>query len=290
MAAALAILALVALAAGAAAMRRERELRRMARFLRERPQASNARIRVEMRSPGVLELAAVVNERLDEVQRERIASIERELELQRTLSALSHDIRTPLAAAQGYLQLLEEERDRATRERYETIMGKRLADVRQLLDELLLYAKAHDNTWQPTCEPVDVGQVLAETLASFYPHFTEKGWTPHVELSREPVVITSDAEALARIFHNLTANTLQHGASPPRIVQHGRSVTFANRLVDSAPADTSRMFERFYRGDKTQANGSAGLGLTIVSELAHALGASVEATVMGSTLSITVTL
>lgn len=290
MVAALAILALVALVAGAAAARRERELRRMAQFLRMRPQASNARIRVEMRSAGTLELAAVVNEKLDEMQRERIAGIERELELQRTLSALSHDIRTPLAAAQGYLQLLEEERGAETREHYEHIMAKRLADVRQLLDELLLYAKAQDDTWQPASEPVDVGQVLAETLASFYPHFTEKGWTPQVELSQEPVVIASDVEALARIFHNLTANTLQHGADAPRIVQRGRTVTFANRLVDPASVDTSRMFERFYRGDGTRADGGTGLGLTIVSELAHALGASVKATTAGSALSITLTL
>ncbi len=284
------IAVIVALVALVAAARREREFRHMARFLRDRPQTSNSRVSVSMRSNGALDLANAMNDKLDDIQTERIQNAEREQELQRTLSALSHDIRTPLAAAQGYLQLLEEESDATAREHYVLAVDRRLTDVRQLLDELLLYAKAKDEAWQPECEPVDVGELLAETLASFYPQFTEKGWSPHVDLSPEPCVASTDAEALTRIFRNLTANALRHGVGAPRIVQKGKTVTFANRVENGADIDPERMFERFYRGDAARADRGTGLGLAIVAELCHALGATAKASVAGNAVSITITL
>lgn len=286
----LVIAAVVALVALVAAVRREREMRNMAEFLRERPASSNARISVELRSSGALDLAQTINNKLDEIQYERIADAAREQELQRTLSALSHDIRTPLAAAQGYLQLLEVENQDETREHYADVMSKRLTDVRQLLDELLLYAKTQDDAWTPAVQLVDVGELLAEVLASFYPQFAKKGWTPHVELPQEPYIISTDAEALSRIFRNLTANTLRHGIDAPRIVQREGCITFANRIANPESMDTSRLFERFYRGDSARTEGGTGLGLAIVAELAAALGATVKATSASSALSITLNL
>ena len=286
----IAIAAVVALVALVAAVRRERELRHMAQFLRERPQASNARLAVQIHSQGALALSQAVNEKLDEIQHERIENAERERELQRTLSALSHDIRTPLAAAQGYLQLFGDENNPAMREHYAHIVEKRLSDVRRLLDELLLYAKVQDDGWQPVFETVNVAEALAETLTSFYPQFVEKGWTPHIDLSAEPYVISTDTEALTRIFHNLTANTLHHGVAAPRIVQHGKTITFANRVAEGTNLDPDHLFDRFYREDSARGAGGSGLGLAIVAELCRALGATIKASTAGNALSIAITL
>ena len=132
----LAGVAIAAFAAGAAlvSFRYERELRRMARFLDQREPTGNARMTAFVRTRGVLGIARGVNAELDELQNERIASQQARQAFQAGLTCLSHDIRTPLAGAQGYLQLVEDEADPAAKERYLSAAAHRLDDVRVLLD------------------------------------------------------------------------------------------------------------------------------------------------------------
>ena len=122
-------------------------------------------------------------------------------------------------------------------------------------------------------EPVRPADVLGDVLAGLYPQFRERGWEPRVLLDDEAVV-QADAEALARIFRNLTANALRHGAAAPVIEQRGGRVTFENRVDDPDAIDVDRLFERFYQGGGARSSAGAGLGLAIVSQLAASMGAT----------------
>lgn len=135
---------------------------------------------------------------------------------------------------------------------------------------------------------VDANAVLAETLASLYPQFQEKGWVPSIDLADEELVVLADADALERTFRNLAVNALRYGASAPTITQQGRAVSFANRVADPASLDVERLFERFYQGGEVRADGSGGLGLAIVSQLCRAMGVSATAKLEGDLLAITV--
>lgn len=102
-------LACGAVGVGLAALVYERQLRRMARDLRERDAHSNTRLTVEAPGRGFAELAAAVNRQLDAAQEERLEGRRRQQEFQRDLASLSHDIRTPLMGAKGYLRLAQDE-------------------------------------------------------------------------------------------------------------------------------------------------------------------------------------
>ncbi|MDU2448181.1 MAG: HAMP domain-containing sensor histidine kinase [Eggerthella sp.] len=284
-------IAVAAFAAGAAlvSFRYERELRRMARFLDQREPAGNARMAAFVRTRGVLGVARGVNAELDELQDERIASQQARQAFRAGLTCLSHDIRTPLAGAQGYLQLAEGEADLAAKERYLGSAGHRLDDVRELLDDLFSFAQVQDPSFEVACEPVRPADVLGDVLAGLYPQFCERGWEPRVLLDDEAVV-QADAEALARIFRNLTANALRHGAAAPVIEQRGGCVTFANLVADPAAIDIDHLFERFYQGGGARSSAGAGLGLAIVSQLAASMGATAAASLEGDVLRVTVEL
>lgn len=92
------------------------ELRRIARFLQAREPRSNARVTTAVGAPGIRDLADAVNTELDRSSRERVDAQRHQDEFQRDLSALSHDIRTPLTGAKGYLQLAYDETDASTRQ------------------------------------------------------------------------------------------------------------------------------------------------------------------------------
>ena len=168
----LAGVAIAAFAAGAAlvSFRYERELRRMARFLDQREPTGNARMTAFVRTRGVLGIARGVNAELDELQNERIASQQARQAFQAGLTCLSHDIRTPLAGAQGYLQLVEDEADPAAKERYLSAAAHRLDDVRVLLDDLFSFAQVHDPSFEVAYEPVRPADVLGDVLAGDTPY------------------------------------------------------------------------------------------------------------------------
>lgn len=106
---ALACLIAAMLGATAASLAYDRELRRMARFLRTRERTSNQRVTVQAPGRGLVEIARAINGELDEAQAERAQDAERRRDFQRDLASLSHDIRTPLTGAKGFLQLAQDE-------------------------------------------------------------------------------------------------------------------------------------------------------------------------------------
>nr|WP_236023515.1 HAMP domain-containing sensor histidine kinase [Bifidobacterium miconis] len=266
---------LVGLVAGfaiGAAMYR-REMRRMARFLRDRPAESNARLGVEVPGGASRELARAINAQLDAIQSERIAAMAKTQEFQRDLSSLAHDVRTPLMGAQGHIQLAMEGTQPADGERHLTAALQRLDDMRGLLDQLFAYARANDPDRTLDLEPVAVQPLVAEVLVGHYPEFEERGWEPTVAFDDERFTLEADRTALRRIVDNLVTNALRHGAGAPAIAQHGDRVSFSNPISRKAAADIdpAKLFDRFYQADDSRGKRGSGLGLAVAQSLARAM-------------------
>ncbi|OUO35339.1 two-component sensor histidine kinase [Olsenella sp. An290] len=275
-----------ALAAGCYAT----ELGRQARFLADRDRASNARLTCGSRLPGMVGLVDAANAELDAADAERVEALRDADEFSRGLSALSHDVRTPLTGARGYLQLAREEADPARKDAQLAAADARLAAMSGLLDELFSYARAADPDTPLELAPVALRPLLEQVLLGHYPEFEGRGWEP--ALACEDVTVTADAEALARIAENLVVNALRHGSGPltvtVRPAERDRvAVDFANPVADPAAIDADRLFERFYQGDASRATAGSGLGLAVAAELAAAQGMDLSARVEGGTLTIT---
>lgn len=273
-----------------AALVYERQLRRLARSLRERDAHSNTRLTVEAPGRGFAELAAAVNGQLDAAQKERVEALRRQREFQRDLASLSHDVRTPLMGAKGYVRLAQDGRDQPGGEeavaRHLAAAEARLDDMGALLDQLFAYAQASDPDLALDLRPVRVLPLLADVLVGHYPAFDERGWEPQVDFEDEALATDADPEALARIFENLVGNALRHGASTLAVRQRGRVVTFANEVADPSALDVTRLFERFYRADASRSASGAGLGLAVSASLAEAMGMRLSARLEGRMLCI----
>ncbi len=187
------------------------ELRRMARFLRNRDGRSNSRLTTEMPGPGFVDLARAVNGTLDAADRRERERAAEQRQFQRDLASLSHDIRTPLMGAKGYVSLAVEEPDDARRAHYLQAAEARLADMEGLLDALFAYARATDAASELDRRPLVVLPVLADVLTGQFPAFEERGWEPAVDFPDESLMVEADSEALARMFENLVSNALRYG-------------------------------------------------------------------------------
>ncbi len=269
----------------------ERQMREMARNLATRGQSARP-LALRFPTAAARDLAREANGLLDEIETVRIGAAEEKRQLQKNLASFSHDVRTPLAGAQGYLQLYgmavtDRERDECV-----AAAAERLTAMRGLVDALFEYAKADDGARALVVVPVDVGAVVAACVADLHPAFVERQWEPTVRLD-EDVVAPADPEALARIVENALVNCLRHGAAAPAITLRRAATTdgFALTIVNEAEGlealDASRLFERFYRGDPSCRSDGSGLGLAIADALARAQGMTLAASLTDNRFTIT---
>ena len=200
------------------------------------------------------------------------------------MACISHDIRTPLAGAMGYLQLLEGEPERGTE--YLNIVGKRLEELEELLEELFLYTRQQGGSLPLECRELAALPPLWDALAEFYPQLEAAGVEPELRFDREDMAVWASREALGRVYRNLIANALRHGGGGLTISGGDGAVRFSNALPSGSRPDPEHLFDRFYQSSPARAKGGAGLGLSIVRELMERMGGQVSARIMGDTLEI----
>ena len=260
------------------------QLLEMARALEETPTESNLRLTVRMSGTAPRRLCQAVNAQLDEGRRLRLETQRRERELKYTMACISHDIRTPLAGAMGYLALLEGEPERQAE--YRSIIDKRLRELDELLDELFLYTRLQSGSLPLECRELAALPPLWDALAEFYPQLEAAGVEPELRFDREDMTLWASPEALGRVYRNLIANALRHGGGGLAVSGRDGVISFSNALPPGPRPDPEHLFDRFYQSSPARAKGGAGLGLSIVRELMERMGGQVSAAIMGDTLEI----
>ena len=245
--------------------RQVKDICRQLRFLQECD--SNMLITTEMKKGHIGELAELLNTLLKERKKERADYQKKEQMIADIYTNLSHDIRTPLTSLDGYFQLLEETQEENDRKRYIQIIQERIESLKEMLEELFTYTKLQNGTYELKLEPQNVGQILKETVFSYYDDWAEQEISPQFEITEEPVWIRGNKQAPRRTIQNIIKNGLDHGNKEIRIQlsrnEKQMELVFQNKIEPGEQIDISRVFERFYKADKARSKSSTGLGLSI---------------------------
>ena len=269
-----------------------RQVRGLSEQLKDLEPGSNQRLTCSVRDRNILSLCRLVNTYIDSQQKLVLQAREAEEELKYTIASVSHDIRTPLTGASGYMQMAEKTEDPDKRKEYCRIVRGRLKDLEQLLDQLFLYTKLTSQEISLQMEPVSLFPLVCEVLTGFYGKFQEQNREPSLDFQEEAIQIQGDSSQLRRVLGNLVSNSLSYGLGPLFIVQKGNTLTFSNKVKDPESIDPDQMFVRFYRGDPSRnasKSSHAGLGLSIARELTQAMGGKIEARLHEDILEIVLT-
>lgn len=272
--------------------RREiRHLRGELRMLRE--EETQFFLTAESGIGGMDEVISELN-RILEKDRCRIRALGRENESYReSILSISHDIRTPLTSAKGYVQMLCDDKVAEEKRRdYAKIVERRLDDLAGMLDQLFLYARLEAGEFAFAPERLNAGNLFAETLSLFYEDFVERDCEPAVTIEEQPCYIRADRQAFVRIVENLIRNALVHGCDGYEMALWRESesvrIRVSNRTVSIGPEDIDRIFDRFYTTDLSRSRRTTGLGLAIVKKFAQQMGGGVRAGLAGDVFSIEV--
>ncbi len=245
---------------------------------------TNTLISVSSCDRQIKKMAAEINTQLRQLRKERRRFQNGDRELKEAVTNISHDLRTPLTAIGGYLNLLEREDNSEAVVRYLSQIKERTEAMKSLTEELFRYSIIHaEDELRP--EKLDLCRVLQDNLLSFYGVIQEKGIVPQISLPEEPVWRIMDKAALNRIFSNIINNAVKYsdGDFAVELTPSG-AITFSNSAESLTSVEAGRLFDRFYTVESGRS--STGLGLSIAKVLTEKCGGQISAEYLGGKLYI----
>ena len=246
---------------------------------------TNQLITVSSSDKHVRLLASEIARQLAELRRQRRQYINGDRELKEAVTNISHDLRTPLTAICGYLDLLEAEEMTDNTRRYVEQIANRTEALKALTEELFRYSIV-SSVSDLNYENVNMGRVLEDTLISFYGAFEQKNITPNILLPDSVIICSLDKSALSRIFGNIISNAVKYSDGDFSVTMTDTGeITFSNTASEFSSVDVGKLFDRFYTVDS--ARKSTGLGLSIAKLLTERMGGCISADYKGNMLSIT---
>lgn len=246
---------------------------------------TNTLISISSGDRAMQSLVTHINRQLQALRRERLRLQTGNDALTVAVTNVSHDLRTPLTAICGYLDLLEQEPQTEAAARYLAVIRERTDAMRALTEELFRYSVLTATADELHTEPVCLNDVLEQSLAGFYGALSARGITPSVQLPEEKVIRPLDAAALRRVFDNILSNAAKYSDGDLAVVlAPDGKVTFSNRASALSRVEAARLFDRFYTVDS--ARGSTGLGLSIAKLLTEKLHGTISADYENETLRI----
>lgn len=202
----------------------------------------------------------------------------------RLIGDVAHELRTPLTAIKGSAEGLMDGVLPASEETFQQIHAES-ERLSRLVDDLQELSRVESRAVQLDIHPVDLSAVIQTVTRRMQHQFDEKRVALTSSLPRDPIHILADEDRLVQIITNLIGNALQYTPENGTVTvsaeynKNETRISVHDTGLGIPPEHLARIFERFYRVDKsrTRARGGSGIGLTIARHLVEAHGGKIWA-------------
>ena len=244
------------------------------------------------------EVITLFNEIVEKYRRETVLLKRENRAYRESITSISHDIRTPLTSAKGYLQMLSKDTPSGDTmikyQEYIATVEQRVDDVTDLLNQLFEYARIEADELKFDTERINLTNLLMDTISMFYDDFVNKDSKPIIDVPAIPCYVLADRNALVRIIENLIRNALVHGTGEERFSLRTQDsevcLCVSNRTDSIEQKDLDRIFDRFYTTDTSRTHKATGLGLAIVKQFTERMNGEVEASLEAGIFSVRIVL
>ena len=210
--------------------------------------------------------------RADQIRRDFVANV-------------SHELRTPLTAIRGYVEaLLDEPSDADSTHKFLEIIARHTTRMERLVKDLLRLARLDARQEALEMARCDVRQIFSGVVSDLSPAIEAKQQHVSIEVPTEATQVDGDPAKLHDIVRNLVENAVNYSPDGAEVTLTAARVNgqYTITVADSGPGipqeDLARVFERFYRVDKSRSRpGGTGLGLAIVKHLVELHGGEARA-------------
>lgn len=246
---------------------------------------TNTLIDISSRDRYMKQLAKSINVQLKKLRTERRKFLQGDTELKEAVTNISHDLRTPLTAICGYLDLLEKEEKSPEAERYLKIITERTEVLKQLTDELFRYSVITSTFTGDDFEKIELNRLLEESIAAHYALINQNNIIPDISITEKKIICNLNKNALFRIFQNIISNAVKYSDGDLNIsLSDDGEIIFSNHAKALDDIQIGRLFDRFYTVETAEK--STGLGLSIAKILTHQMKGTISAEYNRNILSI----
>ena len=255
-------------------------IRQIRREFKERDELnSSAKIGISFRDADLCGLTDDLNKTLEKMRKKYNLYVQGDSEVKQTIGNASHDLRTPLTAIIGYLELAKGKMQAGEDiTSYLDIIENRARYMKELTDELFEFSGiiGDNDREELQTEEIEINRVLEDSIIDYYSVLSDNGIEPVVEITEEPVVRSLNRHALERIFANLLSNAVKYSQGDLKITLAGSGeIIFENYAPEITEIQVQQLFDRFYTL-RTGRN-STGLGLAIARNLVTQLNGTIAA-------------
>ena len=193
------------------------------------------------------------------------------------LSVLSHELKAPLHAIEGYLKMIQDRSNGTRLEDYDVMLERsldRIKGMRHLILDLLDLTRVESGKAKRNVAEVDLAAIARTAMDTMRPYAIQRdvALSIHVE---NPVVIQADAEEMEIIFNNLISNAIKYNKDGGKVdctidkQEDCMQITVVDTGIGLTPAELEKIFDDFVRikNEKTKNITGSGLGLPIIKKL-----------------------
>jgi signal transduction histidine kinase len=216
-----------------------------------------------------------------ERQKQKDAANRREL-----IAGISHDLRTPLTAIEGYLEGLETgvAATAEMRRRYFTAVKNKTAVMEHIIEQLFMFSKLDMDEFPLTPRRVDIGLALADMTEEAAAEYEERGLEIRLAGTGEGLFVSVDPLLMRNVIFNILENSVQYKTKErggidisAAAVNHAALLRFADDGPGVRPGVLENLFDVFYRTDPSRNTKGSGLGLAISAKIIERMGGSIHA-------------
>lgn len=210
---------------------------------------TNQLLTVLARQKDIVDLVNILNDYLKEMRLSSIKIKQLNKNFRESITNISHDLRTPLTAASGYVQMLQSDVTEEEKQEYIGIILEQQNTVKKLLEQLFEYVRIESGEISYERTPIDAKRIFMDVLAMHYNDFYNRGQEPTIIMPDTPCIIEGDEQGLKRIFSNIIFNAVTHGEDDYHFEikeDVGYTFIFSNRSESITSEELNCIFERFY--------------------------------------------
>ena len=227
---------------------------------------TNNLITISSSDKDVKELANILNIELKELREQKLQYENGNQEFKKSITNISHDMRTPLTAISGYIDLIKDEKENGKQHEYIEIIERKTNDLITLTEQLFDFSKTMDIDTKIRKEECCINEILEEMLANYYIILKQKNIIPQIEITEEKIYRMVDKNTIVRVFENILSNVSKYSNGDFKVVlDRDGKITFSNKATSLDATTVQKIFYRYFTVEN--AKKSTGLGLSIAKRL-----------------------
>lgn len=234
---------------------------------------TNSLVMVSTSNKQIKKIANKLNTELKRLRKAKIQYENGSEELKRTITNISHDMRTPLTAISGYIELMENSNDGEKykvktqyNQKYIEIIKRKTNELIELTEQLFTFSTTMDTLWKMNKENCCINEILEESLAEYYSIFKKDSIVPEINICNEKICRNLNKNSLVRIFENILSNMVKYSDGDFKVnLERSGKIIFSNKAEGLDTTTVQKIFDRYFTVEN--AKSATGVGLSIAKQL-----------------------